>query len=264
MVGKLMKHELRAIFRVLMWFMIAVALLSVLMRVTLELVHPFSGPVVVGSSAIGLTLMRFSITSFWYLSVAALSCAGSVMCLVRFFKSLFTGEGYMTFSLPVTPTQLLVSKFLSAFIVTISCLVEIALSVLIAVPFEEFSILWNDISFVLPEISAFLSAEPLFTTELVLLLVVMIPMGLVYLFLIASIGQLFTKGRVIITIALYYGASFLIGIVLSVLLIPLLQLGYTLSMHIVMWAFIALIAAFDVGGFFIIRYILSHKVNLVV
>ncbi len=262
-----MKHELRAIFRVLMWFMIAVALLSVLTRVTLELVHPLSGTVsgpVVGSAAIGLTLMRFSITSFWYLSVAALSAAGSVMCLVRFFKSLFTGEGYMTFSLPVTPTKLLVSKFLSAFIVTIACLLEIVLSVLIAFPFEEITILWNEISVALSEISAFLSMDPLFTTELVLLLVVMIPMGLVYLFLIASIGQLFTKGRVIITIALYYGASFLIGIVLSVLLIPLLQIGYVLSMHVVMWAFIVLIAAFDVGGFFIIRYILSHKVNLVV
>ena len=100
--------------------------------------------------------------------------------------------------------------------------------------------------------------------EIVLLVIALIPMGLVYLFLILSIGQLFTKGRVIITIALYYGASFAIGTVLSILLIPILQLGFTLSGHIIIWAFILLFAAFDVVGFFVIRYILSHKVNLVV
>ncbi len=266
MVGKLMKHELRAIFRVLMWFMIAVGLLSVLARIVFEMSANMDmegvGPVSVGS-VFGLALANLSTGSFWYLSVLALSVAGAVTCLVRYFKSLFTGEGYLTFSLPVTPTQLLVSKFLSALVVTVVCDAEIVLSVLIGLPTATFNSILETLSPLWPSLSAFLSSEPLLVVEFVLLAIVLIPTGLVYLFLIASVGQLFTKGRVIITIGLYYGSSFALGLLLSFFLIPIVQLGM-ISGHLVIWLFILLIAAFDVGGFFLIRYILKNKVNLVV
>lgn len=268
MVGKLMKHELRTIFRVLMWFMIAVVLLSVFARIAFELTDtqmPGDGTFVLeGPAEIGLILSTASTVLFWYFSVLALSVAGIVTVLVRYFKSLFTGEGYMTFSLPVTPTQLLIAKFLSALVVTVVCGTEIVLSALIAIPTQVIAELLSDLSLALPQISAFFASSPLLTVEIVLLVIAAIPTELVYLFLIASIGQLFTKYRVLITIGLYYGASFAIGILFSILLVPILQLGITVSGHLVMWAFILLLTAFDVGGFFVIRYILSHKVNLVV
>ena len=263
MVGKLMKYELRAIMRVLMWFMIAVALLSIAARGVFELQNAY-GAADNGRWVVWRVLSSYSTASFWFCSLVALSVAGTVMCLVRYFKSLFTGEGYMTFSLPVTPTQLLVAKFLSALIVTVACEAEIVLSIFIALPTQAAASLMGELfSSIFPQLSAFFASEPLLAAELAVLSVVLIPAGLVYLFLIASIGQLFTKGRVIITIGLYYGASFALSLLLSIFLVPIVQLG-VLSGHLVMWLFILGVAAFDVGGFFAIRYILSRKVNLVV
>ncbi len=272
MVRKLMKHELRAILRVLMWFMLAVLLVSVLARVVFELVGRYDISLLPDealpqeniSMMLGTMFSAMSVGVFWFLSVTALLAAGTVMCLVRFFKSLFTGEGYMTFSLPVTPTKLLIAKFLSAFIVTVCCWCEVILSVFIVLPTNTLIPAMGTLFNVyLPYLFAFLASSPLLCVEAILLLLVLIPVGLVYLFLIASIGQLFTKGRVIITIALYYGVSFLLGNLLSFLLIPVLQLGM-ISEHLILWVAIVLIAAFDVGGFFVIRYLLSRKVNLVV
>lgn len=263
MVGKLIKHELRALLRVLMWFMLAVVLLSVFARIFLEEM-PFVDYTAGGTFfPIAITLGTITIVSFWYISVVALSVAGMITCLVRFFKSLFTGEGYLTFSLPVTPTQLLVSKFLSALIVSLISWVAIGLSVLIAIPAYVVTNVWTQLDVVLPELWALLSSEPLYITEFVLLFVAAIPAGFLYLFLVASVGQLFTKGRIIITIALYYGTSFVLESVLSILLIPLMQI-VSISPHILLWLAIVFVIGFDIGSFFIIRYILNRKVNLVV
>lgn len=262
MVGKLMKHELRAIFRVLMWFMIAAALLSVLARVIFALhADERAG----GAGGAILTLATVSVLSFWYLSMIALLFAGTLLCLVRYFKSLFTGEGYMTFSLPVTPTKLLIAKFLSAFIVTCVCTAEIVLCVFIALPWG--GMMGNLLEFLADSIAGLWGHyfnEPLYIAEMVLIIIVSLPASLVYLFLVASIGQLFSKHRVGLTLLLYFGSSFALSMAYSILLVPLLMLTDLLSPHFLIWLAIVLIAGFDVGGFFLIRYILSRKVNLVV
>lgn len=261
MVGKLMKYELKALYRVLLWFILAVVLLSGVTRIILE-------AALLGEGAeegwnVGYFLSSFFSTSLWYLAVFALSVAGMIVCVVRYFRSLFTGEGYMTFSLPVTPTQLLLAKFFSALIVTLTCYAAIALSFFIAMPMDRVQQFWSDLSGALPQIFDALAAEPLFAFELVLLAIVCIPTSFLYLFLIAGIGQLFTKGRVIITIALYYGSSTALSTAFSMLLFPMIEFGAH-SGHLLMWLFIIGILAFDVAAFFVTRYLLSRKVNLVV
>lgn len=253
-----MKHELRAIFRVLMWFMIAVALLSVLSRIIFELVARTGA-----DNRISKIFLTTITSLFLYGSILALELAGTLMCVVRYFKSLFTGEGYMTFSLPVTPGKLLVAKFLSALIVTVACSAEVILCFLVALPQSAIGGIWEGLTSLLPEIVQFYSEQPLLASEETLLFLVSIPSGIIYLFLVASIGQLFNKHRVGLTILLYYGSSFVIGILFSLLLVPFVALAET-SLHLIFWLTIVLVTAFDVGGFFLIRYILNRKVNLVV
>lgn len=258
MVGKLMKHELRAILRVLMWFMIAVALLSALVRIFAEL-----DANVDLNDSITLAIAQTTATTFWYLSLFALGFAGTIMCLVRYFRSLFTGEGYMTFSLPVSPTKLLVAKFLSALVVTVACFAEIAVCLFIALSGRETQYLLEDLSAFFETVGEFYRSYPSLAAEATVLAVVAIPSEIVYLFLVASIGQLFTKHRVGITFFLYYASAFLLGMLSSLLLTPYI-LTANVSPHLLLCLGIVFVTAFDVGGFFIIRYILTRKVNLVV
>lgn len=259
MVAKLMKHELVALFRILVWFMLAVLLLGTavrLLNLVLESVNPEEFNLIV-------YLSEQSAVGFWMLSVLALAAAGTVLCIVRYFRSLFTGQGYLTFSLPVTPTQLLVAKFLASLIATAACSVVIVLSVIIVYSGPQLSQLFATVSEILPMIFAFLESDPLLIVEAVLIGVALIPFDLLYLFLIASIGQLFTKGRIAITIGLYYGSSFVVSTVLTSFVLPLFVLA-EISPHILLWLVIAALYGFDVGSFFLIRHILRRRVNLVV
>ena len=258
MVRKLLKHELFALFRILVWFMGAVLLLGVLSRIA----YTLTPSDIKSTYGIGAFLAMTFVILMHNFAVMALCSAAAIVSLVHFFRSLFTGEGYLTFSLPATPTQLLISKFLGAFIATAACVLTAIISELIAMPISDWTFLQ-----LLPDIfavvGAYLASEPLIAVEIALLIIVLLPTELLYLYLVASIGQLFTKGRVPITIALYYGISSTVSFLFILFLLPVIELAFV-SIHLVMWLFIAIIAAFDVGSFFFIRYILSHKVNLVV
>lgn len=257
MVKKLIKHELIALFRTLVWLMGAVLLLGVLARICLELG--------VSKSTEDFSLSVVFVMIFWVFSVMALLFSAVVLSVARYFQSLFTGEGYLTFSLPVTPTQLLVGKFLSALIASVACFVVIVLSILVAIP----SYLWTSIfetnvfGTLFSYLGSLLSSDPLSVLEFVLMGIASIPAGLLYLYLVASIGQLFTKGRVAITIVLYYGVSFVLSFVLNLLPMSLMDALVAVP-HLMPWLEIIALIGFDIGSFFIIRYILLHKVNLVV
>lgn len=259
MVKKLLKHELFALFRILVWFMGAVVLLGILARIAYSLAPYSETPTTYGASSF---LAVFFLMYMYIMASVALSFAAVAVSLVRYFRSLFTGEGYLTFSLPATPTQLLIAKFLGAFIATVACLATVVISAFIALPISGWGLL-DLIPDLFAVIGAYFSSEPLVAIEIVLLIILLIPSGLLYLYLVASIGQLFTKGRIPITIALYYGCSFALSFFFTLFFLPIIEIAAT-SVHLVMWLVILFAAAFDVGSFFIIRYILSHKVNLVV
>lgn len=258
MVGKLMKYELRTLYRTLLWLMGAVLLLAVTVRLAGIWVdkaldgteYPAAMSIIVGE----ILGVCFAIAVF------ALSISGVILCVKRFFKSLFTGEGYMTFSLPVTPTQLLLSKLLSSLVATFSCYAVLAVAFLIAgnsdVLFGVY--LFGSVS----SWGEYFTAQPLYAVESVLLVLGQIPASLLFFFLMASIGQLFSKGRAGITIGLSLACAFVFSLLFGTLLPA--AVVWEMSDHVLMWIWIAVTYAFCVGSFFVIRYLLMHKVNLIV
>lgn len=258
MVKKLMKHELMALFRVLVWWIGAVLLLSVLVRLSYELIFiPLSDAPYFNESFIFLLFFA------WAAAIFVLAFASIFVSAARFFRSLFTGEGYMTFSLPVSATQLLLSKLLSAFIAFLACMAAIVLSIFIAFPMRG---LTGDIE-IIPTlfedlISSYLH-DPLGMTERIVFLIVSVPAGILYCDLISSISQLFTKRRGLVFVLMLFGISFALSYLYALIFEPLIML-MNASGHLLSWIEIGLCAAFDVAAFFVIRFILMHKVNLVV
>lgn len=260
MVAKLIKHELHALFRILLFFAAAVIVLAVAGRI---LVHfAFSS----GSESSSLSAFTIFVIIFYILAISAFTLAAYVLGISRFYKTLFTGEGYMTLSLPATAGQLIWAKLLSALI---GLFFASAVSVL---SLTVFLVGWNTetmeeitgiFGFIAQAIGFIAKAEPLMFFEGILLFIVMLPMGLLIIFAIISIGQLFTSHRKLATFLIFIGFYFVVNSVSSMLIGPMILFIMDVSPHLVMWIYILGAAAVDVGCFFLIRYILKNKVNLI-
>lgn len=254
MVGKLMKHELRALFRVILVFGCAVLAVS---GVAALLVWLDS------ESVFGWLLFMFGITM-----TSVLLLVGLIWSIRQFYASLFTGEGYMTFSLPVTPMQLLWAKLFSALIASFFCSVIAAISWLMLFSaispeiIEEIVMVFGELFEV---VRVAISSEPIIVVELLLLVIVMIPTTTLFIYSVICVGQLFTNHRKTITFVIGIVSLYIVLPLLSnFCLVPILEAASKVSLHLPIWIYILLMAGCDVGMFFFIRYIMLHRVNLIV
>ena len=99
MLGKLIKHELAATGRMLLPMQGILLIISVIGFLLLNL-KVFDEHV-----EIGITMFMFYIFFIFAIAVAT-----QIYLAVRFYKNLFTDEGYLSFTLPVKPYMHLVSK----------------------------------------------------------------------------------------------------------------------------------------------------------
>lgn len=260
MVAKLIKHELHALFRILLFFAAGVVVLAVAGRILIY--FAFSA----GSGSSALSSLTIFVIMFYILAISAFTLAAYILGINRFYRTLFTGEGYLTLSLPASAVQLIWAKLLSALIGVFFASVVSGLSLTV------FLVGWNVqtmeaitavFSFIADAIGFIAKAEPLLFFEGIVLFLVMLPMWLLIIFAIISIGQLFTSHRKLATFLIFIGFYFVVNAVSSMLLAPMMLWFADMSLHLVMWIYILGSAAVDVGCFFLIRYILRNKVNLI-
>ena len=102
MVGRLMKHELYALFRVLVFLYAAVILFAVLLRISIP-----AGEVYSNEQA--SVVLIFSL--FYVYAIFAAILAATIMGISRFFKTIFTREGYLTLSFSVDLGKALVYAY---------------------------------------------------------------------------------------------------------------------------------------------------------
>lgn len=258
MVIKLMKHELRALFRVLLYLGIA------------DLVVSAIGALLFYTSPEGFVGVFLIIIGIYFSLIVA--CVAVIWSIRQFYSSMFTGEGYMTFSLPVTPMQMLWAKLLSALIATffgtLICIASCAMSIgsIFAATdpevIDQISQVFGQYWAVLEQLMA---SDPLYFVEIALLIIVSIPMSMLFFYSVICVGQLFTKGRKGITFAIGIGMLFIVLPLLSnYCLDPILNAAANVSVHLSMWINILLDVGLEVGMFFLIRYIMLHRVNLIV
>lgn len=254
MVRKLMKHELIALFRIAYIPAIVMVGLAILLRISAEGTNE-------GNIAFVVIL-----TMFYIFALCATLIVSYVLGISRFYKSFFSGEGYMTLSLPATASQLIWSKLLSSLIVmafgTVSCLLS-ACVFFIGLPGEFYAEMIEVFGELGQLISFAIQQEPMLLVEAIIQFIAMLPAGLLVFYLVISIAQLFTtKNRKGMIFLIYFGGAFICGIVSSLVVEPLMGLMAEVSYHLSMWMSILFYVAVDVGCFFIVRYILTHKVNM--
>lgn len=198
----------------------------------------------------------------------------------RFYKSVFTQQGYLTNTLPVTADQMIWGKGLTAIIwIVIDCLWALAsLFILVLSPGEAAEIFQE-----LPKAigSLFHNKAPVLTWLMVISVILTPFCMVIQIYAAAAIGNLFTGHKLLATIGSYIGISFIqqiLGLVILAFSAPhIAQLNYQIEQAgnnayaqiyaiDAMTRYVGLGLAFStlcaVGFYFLSRYVLNHKLNL--
>lgn len=124
MLTKLMKYELSATARYLMPLYIVLAFLTLFTKFTLTI------------STTNLILLALSsIFYFLYIiSIIIVAVTTFLLIIMRFYKNLFTGEGYLMFTLPVKVHELINSKLIISILWTVLSILLCFFSLLIVIP----------------------------------------------------------------------------------------------------------------------------------
>lgn len=210
MFGKLMKAEWRASRRVIGALCAVVLISGALLGLLGNLLLRESS----GSWQLpGFVNVLFSLLSVAAVLAVALSLAASVFyALWRYYRSRFTEEGYLTYTLPVNNHQLMLSSILASVLEIL--LVGLATVAAVAMAFGIFAaeLPWNEVDWGLVgrRFEELLSLRPVVGDVLLVLLnmVLMFLATLLTLMLAVTIGATASKKHpVLLAIAVYYGLS---------------------------------------------------------
>lgn len=139
----------------------------------------------------------------------------SIMIYVRYYKNLFSDEGYLTFTLPLKRSQVLNSKFISGLIMSLLTMFAVAIETVIGLCIAFYRDIfnkqfYNEIKVVIEEISKEKAFDELITMfALILIIVVTVyAASLLFTFLCITVGSVITrKNKVATAIGIYYGAT---------------------------------------------------------
>ncbi len=221
---------------------------------------------------------------FYYISIFAGSIAVSVYIAVRFYRNLYTDEGYLTNTLPVAPRQIILSKLLVSalwsFITSLVILLSVILLITVAgwaygdanfiTIFYGIMDIWRELIDVLWEYGF----HPLlFFILLIIYMIVSVFFNILLIFAAISLGQLFQKHKImgailwffIEYIIIQFGSSMLMGI------ITFGYLGHWEDMNsneffaflnMLLSGGIVLTLAGSAGLYFLSEYMLKKRLNL--
>lgn len=266
MLKKLLKYDFKALLKYLVPFYIAIGGLSVLLCI-LAMVTRSENPNKF------LTSMVITVTALSSLAVQAISVMVTVMSFVRFYRNLYSSEGYLTLSIPATATEHVFSKIISSMLVfLLTQAVVLGAQLIESLPLGwDYFMNMNAIGkvYALCETSN-LPVLSFFET-LILLFVLQAFMFQLY-YTCISLGQMVsTKNRVAAAIGFYFAFSVGGAILLSFFAVNLIfgfvdgsywELFASVGFHGTIWLGIAVLAGLNVAEFFLIRHILKNKVNL--
>lgn len=268
MVKKLFKHEFLAYARVM--GIVYVILLTV--AAANRIIQFFE------TDTIAYTVVSVFSGITYGVSVAASFGFVFVLGIIRFYRNLFTAEGYLSFTLPVTARQHISVKVITAVAMDIITLLMSLVSVCIVTAGELLKEIIIAARYLLGKLYE-LVGNHMVTVSLEFLLLALVASfsGVLLYYTFIAIGQLFKKNRLLAAVGAYFAYYILTQILSTIFTIVISILGangtlerlglwvakhVAATVHIAMWSGIVLGALFAALEFFVIKRIITRKLNL--
>ncbi|MBR4282226.1 MAG: hypothetical protein IKT35_00765, partial [Clostridia bacterium] len=269
MVGKLFKHEIKYYLRSLMFveiILIAIALMT-------RFVQLFENDSVVYSIVNTSSIIMLVITMLVAVFLT------TVMGVVRFYKNLFSHEGYLSFTLPVTTTQQLFVKITTYMMFMAITVVSLFVAFSVATMGDVFLEVSKAGIYILKYFGK--EVGTLNVTLYIIEAIVYLTFATVYQMLLfyacMSIGQLTGKNRILLSVGAYFAAYVVTQIVETLFIVIYSILANTdimewikdfisnnmeLSVHIGICFGIVVSIVLSAVAFIVSNRIISHKLNL--
>lgn len=263
MLGKLIKHEWKAVTKPLVIMHIALVLMAVIGKILLSIEVLKEAEYLWGS-----------LLMLYVLAVIALGIGTQIYLAVRFYKNMYTDEGYLSFTLPVKPWEHIFSKTLVSSAWILIDIVAIVLSILILVMYKGMG---TEFIQGLNEMAAELSEAGMNIIWFMIRIIIngvlaLIVTPLTYYFSI-SIGQLFNSHKMLASVVTYFITINVVQVIGSVVS-AVMMVSTTFSEEVIMNSSISGVynTMIDLGaignlimciGFWlIVNHIMNKRLNL--
>lgn len=274
MLGKLIKYDLKAMNRYLIIIHVFMLSACILMRIFLT-GHLFTEGVDFNNRKYFLPLVLFF--TLFIILISMLAFAVQLVIAVRFYKNLFSSEGYLTHTLPVTNGQHLLAKTISGSIWAVINVISfhIAIWIVAATPYVIRSITENKMEIM--DTLGFTGSRPSGSFHGLLLLYMGVCLvgavsNVVLFYASIAIGQLVSGHKILGAIAAYFCISTIASVAALILSALTGLLGASMELSSAVDSMKYLRDSLIVNGSFsflqtvilypVIYWIMKKKVNL--
>lgn len=217
MLGKLLKYDMRYVSRIMLIVYIIVLSISLFI----------SGLIFLSFKVAEFSVLLLMTLPIGILAVAGVSASGVIMIAVRIYKNLYSDQGYLTFTLPVSSNHLIWGKVIlyaiwqiSGMAVAVIC-VAIPVAVTVSLAGEQtidtVKYLFDFICFNIRDTLGFVGStfNVLAVAMIVYYLISFISAPIIMIFAF-SIGQLASKHKILLAMVAYYGYSMVSSTIFTV------------------------------------------------
>lgn len=268
MVKKLLKHEFMALSRMLVPMYIILLGLSLITRII----------VIFENDSVIYNIISISSIIVLCIGLVVGLVYTMVSCIIRFYRNLFSKEGYLTFTLPVSVNAHLGTKLFTASVASIASFAVIFFAFCIATSGELLVEIFKAAGYLLGIAGEVLGANlGLYILEAIILFVVSTCTSILLFYACMCIGQLAKRSRVLLALGVYFGYYYLTEIIVTIGMVMLTVVEDTkffsdildwIGLHPTETVHIALIGATVVyavlgGVYYLIAHtIMKKKLNL--
>lgn len=268
MVRKLYKHEFKAWFRIM----------SIILGITLAVAGMLRIIQLFETNTVYYNIINGSAIFMYVIALLACLVSPVIFGIVRFYKNMFSGEGYLTLTLPVTPANHLGVKVTTAVVFSILSFVVCMVSVMIVTAGEVFTEICKAADYLVKMIPEDITGHLIgYCIEFFLLMLVALFSTYLLYYTCICIGQLFRKNRVLAAVGVYFGFYVLnqiLSTILSVVMVVLEETGmldafYLLigehpreTVHLVFAGMIVLSGILSLVYYLICHGIIRKRLNL--
>lgn len=251
MLGKLIKHELRAMLNKFSLVAIIFLIVSVIVRIMTLFEDAMEG-------SISFMMSFIFITSVFVIGLAGLNFFALFSSVTRFQKNLFGDEGYLMHTLPVPSYYHIITKFVAGLITWIVSVIISMISVVIA--FFGVSEITGIVK-VISEFFSFIAKYPL-QSFMAFILTTSSYCALIFLcYLCVCVTNFIPKGKGAVNALMIIGAIIVNNIIMSIIteFLANSEIGSEITASLIYTAYFAVVS---VIFFFITNRIISRNLNL--
>ena len=265
MVKKLFKYEIGAYLKTSLVINLALLAISIVGRI----IQFFEN----GESVI-YNLVFGSSVFFFVSALFAANIMMLVLAIKRFYKNLFTAEGYLSFTLPVTASQHITVKLLTAMLFIVISFVSSIVAVLIMTAGELTPEIFKAIGYIFKKSFSIIGGHLIFyIIEMLVLLLLSLAYSILVYYACICFGQRAKKGRVGKSVLAYFVYYLITQVVYTVLMIIGVGLGVddilllfvkapVASIHVTLVTMIFIMFGLAALMFSISRKTMENKLNL--